>query len=197
MSHDISLAVWDLPSPVVIGRRATVKVGVSCPYGCSVAGTTIEIRDERGVAVGHGRLGAEVWPGSLALYWTELEVAAPEVEGKYTWIVHATAPDAAHEPLEGIVRVLTSRPPEHHVTIDVIEQGSGRRLADVELRFGAFRATTDEWGRAHVDVPGGTYDVHAWKLGYDLLSSTSSVTADMTLQLEVALTRQTEQPYWM
>ena len=197
MSHEISLAVWDLPSPVVIGTRATLKAGVSCPIGCSLTGTTIEIRDERGATIGGGRVGPELWPGSFALYWVELEVAAAGVEGDHTWSLHATPPDAAHAPLEGTVRVLASRPPEHRVTIDVIEQGSGRRLGDVELRVGAFRATTNEAGTAHVDVPGGTYDVHAWKPGYDLLSSTASVAGDITLPLEIAATRAAEPPYWM
>jgi hypothetical protein len=127
----------------------------------------------------------------------ELEVAAPGVEGDHMWSLHAIPPDAAHAPLEGTVHVLASRPPEHRLTIDVIEQGSGRRLGDVELRVGAFRATTGEEGRAQVDVPAGTYDVHAWKIGYDLLSIAADITNHTTLRLELAVAAQAEQPYWM
>jgi hypothetical protein len=174
-----------------------MKVGISCPSGCSLAGTTIEIRDERGAAVGGGRVGPELWPGSFALHWVELEAAAPDAEGDHTWSMHATPPDAAHAPLEGTVRVLASRPPEHRLTIEVIEQGSGIPLGDVELRVGVFRATTNEAGRAHVDVPGGTYDVHAWKIGYDLLSTTTHVAGDTTMHLEAVVTPEPEQPYWM
>jgi hypothetical protein len=197
VSHEISLAIWDVPSPFVIGRRATIKVGISCPSGCVLAGTTIEIRDQQGALLGSGVIGSEPWPGSIALYWVEIDVAAPDVEGAHTWTVHGIPIDPAHDALNGSVRVIAAGPPEHRLTIEVIEQGSGVPLGDVELRVGAFRATTNKAGRAHVDVPGGTYDVHAWKLGYDLLSSTASVAADTTMQLEVALTRQTEQPYWM
>jgi hypothetical protein len=197
VSHEISFAVWDLPSPVVSGWQTRMKVGISCPSSCPLSGTTIDIHDETGATIASGRVGSEPWPDTLALYWVELDVAAPETEGTHAWSIHATPPDAPHILLDGLVRVFVSKPPEHRLTIDVIEQGSGLSLGDVELRVGAFRATTNEDGRAHVEVPEGTYDVHAWKLGYDLLSSTASVAADTTMQLEVAPTPQTEQPYWM
>ena len=197
MSHEISVAVWDLPSPVVIGRRAALKAGVSCPYSCSLTGTVIEVRDEQGAILGSGVVGSDPWHATMALHWVEFDVAAPRTEGIHTWSVHAAAPDGEHTAPESIVRVVASRPPEHRVTFEVREQKTGIPVADVALRIGAFRATTDDVGRAQVDVPGGKYDVHAWKVGYDLLSSAASVTDDTTLRLEVAVTHSTEQPYWM
>jgi hypothetical protein len=50
---------------------------------------------------------------------------------------------------------------------------------------------------AHVEVPGGTYDVCAWKIGYNLLLSTVHVAGETTVHLEVAMTPEPEQPYWM
>ena len=196
MSHEISLAVWDLPAPVVIGRRTALKAGVSCSCGCSLAGTEINVRDERGTVLGSGVVGSDPWRGTMALYWVEFEVAAPATEGLHAWRVHATTPNGDPAP-ESNVPVLASRPPEHRVTFDVTEQRTGIPLAGVELRIGPFRATTNEAGQAHVDVPGGTYEVHAWKLGYDLLSSTASVNADTTIRLDLAGTPPPEQPYWM
>ena len=197
MTHEISLAVWDLASPVVIGRRTTLKVGISCPSGCSMSGAPIEIRNADGATVASGRTGSEPWPGTIALYWTELDVAAPHTEGTHAWSATAIAPDASHEHVTSVIRFVSSRSPEHRLSFEVIEKGSGAPLGDVELRIGVFRATTNAMGRAHVDVPGGTYDVHAWKLGYDLLSRTASVGADTTLQLEIPVTLSAEQPYWM
>jgi hypothetical protein len=95
------------------------------------------------------------------------------------------------------VRLVTSRPPEHRVIVEVIEQGSGGALPGVELRVGPFRAVTDDDGIAYVDVPGGTYEVCAWKIGHNLLSSTVHVAGDTTVHLEVAMTPEAEQPYWM
>jgi hypothetical protein len=195
--HDVSLAVWDLTSPVISGRRATPKVGISCPWGCVLAGTTIEIRDQQGALLGSGVTGSEPWPDTLALYWVELDVAAPETEGTHGLSIHAAPQDSVHPPLESIVCVVASRPPEHRVTFEVIEKGSRDPVGGVELRVGAFRASTDDRGMARIDVPGGTYDMCAWKIGHYLLSTAARVAGDMTIQLEIAVTLLPDQPYWM
>ena len=96
-----------------------------------------------------------------------------------------------------MVRFVVSRPPEHRVTLEVIEKGSGVPLAGVDLRVGRFRAATSDAGIALVEVPGGTYEVSAWKIGYDMLSSTAHVAGDTTIHLEVAVAPEPEQPYWM
>lgn len=196
MSHEISLAVWDVSSPVVVGRRPTLKIGVSCTSGCNLSGTLVDVFNDAGERIGTGTLGSDAWPATAALYWAELDLVAPECEGELSLDINAT-PTSPHEDATSIVTFVVSRPPEYRVTFEVSEQGSGIPLADVELRIGAFRTTTNDSGRAHVDVPGGTYDVHAWKLGYDLMSRAASVTADTTLRLEVAVTLSPEQPYWM
>ena len=195
--HDTSLAVWDLASPVVAGRRATLKVGVACARGCDLSGTRIDVYTDTGTRVGGGRLGQARWPGTAALHWVELDVAAPEAEGDHSWDVQASPPEPSHGPAVSRVRVVASRPPEHRVTLDVIDRGSGAPVAGVELRLGTFRAATNDAGTAQVEVPGGTYEVCAWKMGYDLLSRTTRIAGDTTIQLEVAITPEPEQPYWM
>ena len=67
----------------------------------------------------------------------------------------------------------------------------------IELRLGMFRATTNEAGIAHVEVCGGTYDATAWKRGYEILSRSVHVAADVSIQLEVVAASDREQPYWM
>jgi hypothetical protein len=83
------------------------------------------------------------------------------------------------------------------VTLQAIEKGSAVPLAGVELRLGVFRAATDESGNVQLEVPAGTYEVAAWKLGYDMVSSMAHVAADTTIHLEVAVAAEAEQPYWM
>ena len=193
-AHETSLAVWDVTSPVVIGRRATLKVGVSCSCGCDLAGTPVDVYNETGTRVGGGTLGSAPWPATSALYWADIEVAAPEAEGEHSWRVEATG---SHGPATSMVRFVPVRPPEHRVTLKAIEKGSAVPLAGVELRMGMFRAATNDAGIAQIDVPGGTYNVSAWKIGYDLLSSTAHVAADATIHLEVTVAAEPEQPYWM
>src|SRR5512134_1698403 len=62
--HATSMAVWDVPSPVVMNRSFKVKVGVKCSSACSLAGQLIEVRDDGGTQVGEGRLGETPWPGT-------------------------------------------------------------------------------------------------------------------------------------
>lgn len=195
--HETSLAVWDLASPVVAGRRATLKVGIACRSGCDLTGTRIDIYNETGTKVGGGTLGAVPWPATTALYWAELDVAAPEAQGDHAWSFHTSAPKPPHGHATSIVRFVAVRPPEHRVTVEVIEKDSGVPLTGVELRLGRFRAATNEAGIAHVELPGGTYEVCAWKIGYDMLSTTAHVAADTTIHLEVAVAPEQKQPYWM
>lgn len=194
--HTTSLAVWDLASPVVAGRRATLKVGVACPSGCNLTGTRIDVFDETGMRVGSGSLGSEPWPATSALYWVELDVPAPDAEGDHGWSLTTTS-ELPHVHAASTLRIVAVRPPEHRVTLEVIEKGSGAPLTRVELRVGRFRAATNEAGIAHVEVPGGAYEVCAWKIGYDVLSSRVHVSGDTTIHLEVEAAPAPEQPYWM
>jgi len=195
-SHETSLAVWDLASPVVAGRRATLKVGAACSRGCDLTGTAIAIHEEIGRSVGGGTLGPTPWPVTSALYWTELDVAAPDTEGAYSWTLQAT-PEPSHEQVSSPCCFIAVNPPEHRVTLKVVEKHTGAPVDAVELRLGICRAATNEAGVAQVEVPGGAYDVTAWKIGYEILSSTADVAGDMSIQLEVASAADPEQPYWM
>ena len=83
------------------------------------------------------------------------------------------------------------------MTLKAVQKGTAVPLAGVELRLGVFRAATDEAGTAEIEVPGGTYDVAGWKIGYDMFSGTAHVAGETTIHLEVAAAADAEQPYWM
>jgi len=196
VTHATSIAVWDLTSPVVVGHRPTLKVGVSCASGCRLSGSAVDVCDDRGDRVAAGRLGSAPWPATAALYWVELDLAAPEREGDLSLSIHAT-PTLPHADATSVVTVVVSRPPDHRVTLRVIDKTSGAPLPRVDVRLGRFRAATDEGGIAHVDVPGGPYDIGTWKNGYEMASTTVVVAADTTIDLELTAAREPDQPYWM
>ena len=81
MQHDpsntISLAVWDVPMPVVAGEKFSIKVGAKSASGRALAGCRVEVSDAAGTVVASGTLGDKPWPGTEALYWTALDVPAP------------------------------------------------------------------------------------------------------------------------
>src|SRR2546425_1691403 len=81
LAHDTSLAVWGVPSPIVIGHSFRIHVGATCSAGCDLTGEEIQIDDEAGVANARGKLGGTPWDGTRALYWTEVDLVAPAKEG--------------------------------------------------------------------------------------------------------------------
>ena len=196
MSHEISLAVWDLPSPIFTGRRANLKVGVSCPDGCDLSGTAVDVYNETGERIGAATMGRTAWPATTALYWAELDLGATEREGDVSLRIQVS-PASPHAETTSVVTIGVSRPPEHRVTLRLIDKTSGAPLAGVELRLGRFRTATNDVGIACVEVPRGTYDVGTWKNGYEIASKTVVIDADTTIQLEMTAARESEQPYWM
>jgi hypothetical protein len=196
VSHEISLAVWDLTSPVVIGRRPTLKVGLSCTSGCNLSDTTVDVYDDAGQRIGSGTLGPEPWQETAALYWTEVDLVAPEREGDVSLQVRA-APALPHADATSVVTFVVIRQPEHRVTLHVIDKTSGAPVAGVELRLGGFRAATDEAGIAHLEVPRGNYEVGTWKIRYEIVSKTVHIADDTTIHFELTPQPEPEQPYWM
>src|SRR5579863_7026487 len=110
-----SLAVWAVPSPVVMGERFSVKVGAKSAAGCELGGRRIQISDQSGRLLGQGALQATPWPGTSALYWTEVEMPAPDREGMFWCTVNFAAADieTPHEGSSSKFSVVIVRPPEH------------------------------------------------------------------------------------
>ena len=186
--HATSLAVVN-PSPVVMGSPFRIKVGAKSTGACELRGAQVEIRDETGARVGVGTLGDTPWAETSALYWTEVDLAAPMKEGVVSWSARF-APSALEIPHDGSSSEFSFaavRPPEHSVTVKVIEKDTGVPIADAQVRLGAHRASTDESGLAELKTSSGTYDVIAWKGGYHSPAMTVAVTEDVGVQIEAAV----------
>ena len=184
--HTTSMAVWDVPSPVVMNRSFKVKVGVKCSSACSLAGQLIEVCDEGGTHVGEGKLGETPWPGTSALYVADIELAAPASEGTLAWAARfpATQPGLPHDPVSATVSFRTARPPEHRVTVRVTDKETKIPLDHVDVRVGSYRAATDVHGVANLELPGGAYSLDAWKVGYEMLPRTVEVGQDLIIEVE-------------
>ena len=194
-SQETSLAVWAMPSSVVTGRRFVVKVGAKSAAGCELVGCKVEIRDQNDLAMASGHLGGTPWPGTSALYWTELELLAPAaaadvVHGRYgsmrrTW----RSPIMAHR------RASASRSSSRRSTgspLKVVEakgnRGAHRRCPKVRV-LGAFRGATGQSGLAEIMMPKGTYarpQANVWKPGYEAPARTVAIDADLTVEIAVA-----------
>jgi hypothetical protein len=75
--HATSMAVWDVPSPIVFTTKFKLKVGVKCSADCKLTDKNIEIYDQKGGKVATGKLGGVPWSATSALYWAEVNLKPP------------------------------------------------------------------------------------------------------------------------
>ena len=184
-----SLAVWDIPSPVVMGEAFAIKAGAKSAGDFKLTGRAIEVCDEAGAVLAQGCLGDAPWPGTSALYWTELRLLAPEREGTCAWSVRFAATDVElpHDGAASNFSLAVSPPAEHRVTVKVMEKDTANPVADAEVRLGLYRATTDRAGIAALEVPKGIHELVVWKVGYDVPILTTEVSADRTFEVEATV----------
>jgi hypothetical protein len=198
--HATSLAAWAIPSPVVMGERFRIKVGAKSSGGCELKGQKILISDQSGAVIAQGRLQDTPWPGTSALYWTEVEVPAPDQEGMFWCAVNFAAAEVEipHERSSSKFSVAIVRPPEHRLTIEVFEKESKTPIEDAQVRLGAYGAATDPSGRAELALPKGTYDLAVWKVGYEAPGTTVDIHDDVSVQVEaVIVPPENPDAYWL
>jgi hypothetical protein len=189
LPHATSLAVWEVPSPVVMGERFSIKVGAKSAAACELKDKKIQVSNQAGAVIAQGQLGDAPWPGTSALYWTEVELTAPDQEGMFWCTVKFAAADVEtpHERSSSKFSVAIVRPPEHRLTVEVFEKATKAPIEDAQVRLGAYRAATDPSGRAEVAMPKGTYDLTVWKVGYDAPAQTLDIREDINIQVEAEI----------
>ncbi len=213
--HPTSIAVWGVPSPVVVDGRFAVQVGVKCATGCALAGQPVVVRDEAGADIGHGRLDDRPEPGTNALYAAEVTLEAPAEEGVHAWtaVFDGAEPDPAHEsnpgpeaspgheapsgsgrPQQAVAHATATAafsfravsPPEHRVTVRVVDRDAETPLCGAEVRVGVYRGTTDASGQAQVEVQAGSYQLYVRKVGYGPHTDSVEVSGDVALRVAAA-----------
>jgi hypothetical protein len=186
---DSSLAVWDIPSSVVTGERFQIKVGAKSSADSVLRGKGIEICREEGTVVARGVLQDSPFPGTSALYWATLELVAPPNDGIYSLSARFEADelDLYHNSSSTKFGFVVVRPPEHIVTVRVIEQETGVPIGDVQIRLGAYRAVTDQNGQAQINTAKGSFELNIWKVGYDAPQRTVDVNADAIVKVEAVV----------
>lgn len=195
-AHAVQLNVWDVPSATVAGERFRVVVGVRCSAGCNLGGQELSLLDQEGSQVGTVKLGRDVWPGTEALYFAEVEARAPQTAGSYRWEVKAAdggseLPHAtASFPM--VVRVVS--PPDCEVTVKAIDGEKQTPIAGACVVMHPYRAVTDEDGIAKVRVARGSYDILVSGSRYMPVSTSVEVTADMITTAELDVDEPWESP---
>jgi hypothetical protein len=201
--HATSMAVWDVPSPVLVGHPFTVKVGVKCSATCTLAGQTVDVRKESGRRMGQATLNETPWPGTTALYVADVALAAPKTAGMSSWTACFAETDLSlpHSEASAVFSFLTAVLPDHTLTIKVIDKHTHAPVEQVDIRCGSYRASTDLQGVATLQLPTGTYELNWWKPGCDdAPPMTLEVNADLLIHVEIAPTPEKDpddQRVWM
>ncbi len=190
-SHVIGLSSWDMPFPVVQGSDFKVKVGAGCSGGCRLAGELIEVYDQQGTQIAASILGEEPWQGTAALYWTELELRAPDEEGFHKWELRFPKPSVEPQHVETALPFTfrTAKAPEHEVTVEVIhyrEKTPVKKAAIMIHSNGTtYRGYSDSTGVAKVSVPKGEYSLSVTAHDYKLWQKTIEVSDDLSVDVDL------------
>jgi hypothetical protein len=189
MQHDssntISLAVWDVPMPVVAGEKFSIKVGAKSASGRALASCRVEVSDASGAVVTTGTLGAAPWPETEALYWAALTIPVPAQQQSAEYAVRFM-PNAS-EPADGTVAtrfsIVVTAKPEHKLTVKVTEQATAEALGGVEIRIGAFGGRTDAAGRAELYVCKGEYQLQLFRTAHIAPARPITIKGDASVEL--------------
>jgi hypothetical protein len=182
--HQASLAVWDIPAAIAAGEHFAVKVGAKSSAGCALGGCRIEVLDGSGAVLAEGALGAKPWPGTDALFWSEVELCAPSAPGVAALAVRLAdaGGNEAHDAPSAPFCVAVVAAPEHVLTVTVAAAGSP--VADAIVRAGPVRATTDATGRVRLHLAKGRHELAVWKSGYDAPLTQLLLEADASVIVE-------------
>jgi hypothetical protein len=185
--HAMSVNVWGLPSAIAAGERFRFKVGIKCSAGCQLAGRPLSVSDGEGAQVGAASLRDDIWPGTTALYFAEVEAQAPLTPGDYAWHVECPGserdvPHAAGS-LPFAVKVVS--PPEHEVTVEAFDSEKQAPVAGAHVLLHPYRAFTDERGIAKVKVAKGRYKLFVSGFQYVAYQGIIDVAGDVTARAEL------------
>jgi hypothetical protein len=152
-------------------------------------GKEIEVCDGTGAVIARGILGETPWEGTRALYWTEVALTAPTGEGAASWSIRFAAVELRlpHDGASARFGFETVGPPQHTVTVKVVQKGDGTPIEDAQVRLGVYFAYSDGTGLARVATPRGTYDLDVLKTGYTADSRVLDVNGDVTVEIEAAV----------
>jgi len=195
--HATSVNVWGLPSAIAAGERFRLKVGVKCSAGCKLAGRPLSVLDHEGAQAGAGHLLDDVWPGTSALYFAEVEAQAPLTAGDYTWQVKTPGSDSGvpHTVGSFTFAVKVVSPPDHEVTVEAFDSATQAPVKGAHVLLHPYRALTDETGVAKVKVAKGRYQVFVSGFRYIAYHSLIDVAGDVTMRAELTVEPEGEEDY--
>ena len=190
-THATRVVVWDVPAAVEPDTMVRVKVGVKCADECSSAGRRVDVRDGEGRVVASGCVGDVPWPGTAALYYAELELRAPSVEGLHAREAFVAAAGdaagsaAAHEAATAQFMIRAARAPECRLKVIAVDARSRLPVPGAKVVVHPYHALTDADGIAELRVPKGAYRLFVSGRDRFPFRSDGEITDDVTIHAEL------------
>jgi hypothetical protein len=196
-AHAASVNAWGWPSAIAAGERFKVKIGVKCSAACRLSGRPLSIVDHEGAQVGAARLADDMWPGTSALYFAEVEVLAPLRAGDYNWQAKTPGSDSGTPHAAGscTFAVKAVSPPDHEVTIEAIDGEQQTPIEGAHVLVHPYRAFTDERGVAKIKVAKGRYRLVVSGFKYIAYQDTIDVAGDVTTRAELRAEPEGQEDY--
>jgi hypothetical protein len=196
-AHIASVNVWALPSAIVAGERFRFNVGIKCSAGCNLTGRQLTIFDHDGEQAGTGRLREEVWPGTSALYFADMEARAPLAPGDYAWRLESPGAGDGLPHAAGAcafaVKVVSA--PDHEVTVEAIDGEKQVPIGGAHVLLHPYRAYTDERGMAKVKVAKGRYKLFVSGFNYIAYEGVLDVAGDVAMRAELTVEPEGQEDY--
>jgi hypothetical protein len=196
-AHATSVNAWGMPSAIAAGERFRLKVGIKCSAGCKLTGAPLSVFDDEGAQVGAASLLDDVWPGTSALYFAELEARAPLATGDHEW--HVRTPESEHgvphAAGSSTFTVKVVRPPDHEVTVEAFDSEKRTPIKGAHVLLHPYRALTDASGVAKVRVAKGSYKLFVSGFQYIAYQGIVDVAGDVTTRAELTLEPEGEEDY--
>ncbi len=189
--HATRIVVWDVPSAVECGAAFKLKVGVKCAVECGAAARRVEIRDERGNPVAAATVGDVPFAGTAALYFAELELRAPAIEGLHGWearvaeVVDVATGLATHTAAAASVAIRAVPQPDCLLRVVAVDARSRAPVPGAKVVIHPYRALTNAEGVAEFRVPKGVYRLFVSGRERFPFRSDGEIDADVTIQAEL------------
>jgi hypothetical protein len=196
-AHAASVNAWGWPSAIAAGERFRFKIGVKCSAACHLTGRPLSIFDHEGAQVGAASLADDIWPGTSALYFAEVEVVAPLTAGDYEW--EAKTPESyssvPHAASSCTFAIKVVSPPDHEVTVEAIDGEKQTPIESAHVLLHPYRALTDERGVAKMKVAKGRYKLVVSGFNYIAYQSIIDVTGDVTTRAQLTAEPEGQEDY--
>jgi hypothetical protein len=195
--HATSLNVWGMPSATAAGERFKFKVGIKCSAGCRLTGRPLSVFDEEGARVGAGCLRDDIWPGTSALYFAEVDAQAPLRTGDHEWRVETpgSEQDVPHAGGAFTFTVKVVSPPDHEVIVEALDAETQTPIKGAHVLLHPYRALTDERGVATVRVAKGRYKLFVSGFRYIAYQGFLDVAGDVATRAELTSEPEGQEDY--